>query len=90
MAKSIKYLDYKVIKDDEIVKSGRVPELLVFSGSHKNFDLGGIWLSRSLDTVTTLEITNGVKTVNSRSDRDKTEWLEYLDKLNSGEVEDHR
>lgn len=89
MAKSIGYLNYTVKRENGVVMSGTVPAVIAFSGSVKNYDLGGIWLSRS-GPATEIEISNGSKTVTIYSDRDKTDWLNYLEKLNSGEIIDRR
>lgn len=89
MANSIKYLNYNIIRNDEIVASGTVPAVIAFSGSIKNYDFGGIWLSRT-GPLTKIELDNEVKTVVIHSDRVKTAWLEYAEKINSGEVIDHR
>lgn len=89
MAKSVKYLNYNVIRNDEIIASGTVPAVIAFSGSIKNYDLGGIWLSHR-GPLTKIELSDEVKTIVIHSDRVKTEWLAYLEKINSGEVTDYR
>jgi hypothetical protein len=87
MANSIKYLNYTVVRDGETINSGTVPAVIAFTGSIKDYDLGGIWLSRSAPK-TEINIGDESKTVIVHSDRNKTEWLSYLEKLNSGEIID--
>ena len=89
MAKSIGYLNYTVKRDGSTVMSGTVPAVIAFSGSVKNYDLGGIWLSHSKPN-TEIAVSNGDKTINIYSDRVKTDWLEYVAKINSGEINDRR
>lgn len=86
MAKRIKHLDYKVTQAGNTVSSGRVPAILALGGSTKNYDLADIWLSGS-DEVE-LELTDSVKTLKVSSGRERTELVAFVEKINSGEIND--
>jgi hypothetical protein len=86
MAKRIKHLDYKVTQDGNTVSSGRVPAILALGGSTKNYDLADIWLSGS-DEVE-LELSDSVKTLKVSSGRERTELVAFVEKINSGEIND--
>ncbi len=78
-----------MVRDGETKSSGTVPAIISFSGSVKDYDLGGIWLSHSAPK-TEINISDESKLVTIHSDRTKTEWLSYLEKLNSGEIIDRQ
>lgn len=79
MEKRIKYLDYKVYRDGELIHSGKVPSILALSGTEKSFNLGGIWLWYTCPGLTILEISDGENVVKHYSDRKGTKWLDYCE-----------
>lgn len=82
MEKSIKYLDYKIYRGNELIHSGTVPELIALGGSSREFDLGGIWLTHSRPDITTIEFSyNSEHIVTIYSDCKKDEWLAYMQSL---------
>lgn len=82
MENNIKYLDYKVFRDGNLIHTGTVPEIIALGGSSKDFDLGGIWMSHSREDITTIEFSqNGNHVVTMHSDCKKDEWLSYLRSL---------
>jgi hypothetical protein len=82
MEKSIKYLDYKIYRDNKLIHSGAVPELIALGGSCREFDLGGIWMTHSRPDITTIEFSyNGEHIITMYSDCKKEEWLAYIQSL---------
>lgn len=79
MEKRIKYLNYKVYRDGELIHAGTVPSILALSGAEKSFNLGGVWLWYTCPGLTMLALSDGTNTVNHYSDRKGEQWLNYCE-----------
>lgn len=77
--KPIKYLDYTVYQNNEIVKTGTVPEIFSLSGIEKQFNIGGVWIWHTCPVEVNLQLTNGDIVVNNYSDRSPDNWFQYCE-----------
>ena len=78
--KPIKYLDYTVYHEGQIVKSGKVPEIYSLSGVEKHLNLGGVWIWHTCPMCVDLELSNGSITRHNYSDRAPETWFNYCKK----------
>jgi hypothetical protein len=78
MANSIKYVNYEVKQNNEVVSSGTIPSILAFSGSGEFYNLGGMWLWFTHELQTVLEITDENNTVKHPSSRTPTSYAKYV------------
>ena len=86
MEKNIRYLDYKVYRDNVLIHSGVVPEFLADGGSCKSYDLQGIWLTHSSSNTYKIEFYSGETLITTLySDTEKVEWLDYLNSVGGRE-----
>lgn len=81
MGKSIRYVDYDVVRNGEVIHSGSVPAIIAVGGSNKDYDLAGLWLSHNSDEATEIHFTGtDIDAVVFSSSR-KTDWLKYIGEL---------
>lgn len=78
MEKSIKYVNYEVKQNDNVVSSGKIPSILTFSGSGEFFNLGGMWLWFTYEDETILEINDGNSIVKHSSKRKPESYVNYI------------
>ena len=87
MEKHIRYLDYTVQRNGKLIHSGKVPDIIAVGGSHKDYDLEGIWLTHSDPNLTVLNFSyNSQPLLSSYSDSTKDEWLDFLENSKSNNI----
>jgi len=84
MEKRIKYLNYRVLRNNQLLHSGTVPEILALSGLEKTWNLGGVWLNYRHNEETILEFSDGNRTIAISSKSTEHEWVSYVNKIDQG------